>query len=198
MAARSTERGGGAGRAPLLVAGFGTPWQRDLDFGNRFVACAALLRWPDRVVVEDLSYSALLVLQRIDELRPSKLVLVGAVARGDRPGTVRRHRLGAQAPPPDEVHEHLVQSLDGSVDVAHTLAVLRYWSKLPPDTVMVEVEPADTSFGMGFTDDVADAIAPVLRMVGDEVGAADLAELVIDEEVLYRELRPVSGGGETS
>ena len=90
-----------------------------------------------------------------------------------------------------------MQSLDGSVDVAHTLAVLRYWSKLPPDTVIIEVEPADTAFGMGFTDEVADAIATVLHMVGEEAGCGDPAQLVIDEEVLYRELHPVTGATDT-
>ena len=193
MAAPSTERGRAANAATVLLAGFGTPCQRDLDFGSRFVACAAELRWPTRVVVEDLSYSAVLVLHRLDELRPAKLVLVGAVVRGDRAGAVRHHHLHPEAPSPDEVHDHLVQSLDGSVDVDHTLALLRYWDKLPPKTVMIDVEPADTSFGLGFSDHLADAMGTVLRLVADEVGCQEPAELLIDDEALDRELRNASG-----
>ena len=72
---------------PLLVGGFGVPWQRDLDFGSRFVCWAEDLDWPAGVVVEDLSYSALHVLHRLQELRPSKVVVVTSAARGeDRPG----------------------------------------------------------------------------------------------------------------
>ena len=179
------------------MAGFGTPCQRDLDFGSRFVVCAAELRWPARVVVEDLSYSAVLVLHRIDELRPAKLVLVGAVTRGDEAGAVRHHHLDPVEPPPQEVHDHLVQSLDGSVDVEHTLALLRYWDKLPPRTVMIDVEPADTSFGLGFSDHLADAMGAVLRLVAEEVGCEDRAGLAIDDEVLDRELRKASGAADT-
>jgi len=65
-----------------LIAGFGRPAMRDLDFGRQLVRYLQELEWPDGIVIEDLSYAAPLVLARLQELEPAKLVLVGAAARG--------------------------------------------------------------------------------------------------------------------
>ncbi|MGH9152168.1 MAG: hydrogenase maturation protease [Acidimicrobiales bacterium] len=155
----------------VLVGGYGSPACRDLDFGERFIRLAEAYDWPDGVVVEDLSYSAHLVLHRLQELRPQKVVLVGAVARGvDRPGTVRRYRLGAFSPDDGEVHDSLVEAVGGRVGLENMLSVVRHFGGLPSDTVVVEVEAADSSFGLGFSDELAAAIDPVLEVVRDELG----------------------------
>ena len=163
----------GRANAPLLVGGFGMPWQRDLDFGSRFVCCAEDLDWPENVVVEDLSYSALHVLLRLQELRPAKVVVVTAAARGeDVPGTLRRYAMGAEPPPPEEVHESLVEAVSGTIDLEQTLAVLRYWDALPRGSVLIEVEPRDTSPGLGLSEEVAARIDDVLAAVREELGSA--------------------------
>ena len=146
-----------------FVAGFGRPGMRDLDFGRQLVDCLQQLDWPDDVVVEDLSCSVPLVLHRLQELRPAKVVLLGAVPRDlDPPATIRRYR-------PD----------DEAVDVAqldHTLKAARQWGGLPPDTVVIEVEPAETTFGLGFSEELARCIDPVLDMVRAELDARSLPE----------------------
>lgn len=155
----------------VLVGGYGSPACRDLDFGERFTRLAETFDWPDGVVVEDLSYSAHLVLHRLQELRPMKLVLVGAVARGlDPPGTVRRYRLGASPPDAGEVHASLVEAIGGAVGLDNMLSVVRHFGGLPSETVVVEVEAADSSFGLGFSDETAAAIDPVLDVVREELG----------------------------
>jgi Ni,Fe-hydrogenase maturation factor len=84
-------------RCRALVAGFGRPGMRDLDFGRQLVRYLEGIGWPEGVVVEDLSYAAPLVLDRLRELEPAKVVLVGAAARGfDPPGALRRYRLRNQ------------------------------------------------------------------------------------------------------
>jgi Ni,Fe-hydrogenase maturation factor len=40
-----------------------------------------------------------------------------------------------------------------------------------PDTVVIEVEPADRSFGLGFSDEVEAVVDQVLAMVREEVDA---------------------------
>lgn len=157
----------------VLVGGIGLPWLRDLDFGTRFVWRAETLDWPDGVVVEDLSYAAHRVLHRLQELEPVKVVLVGAMPRaGDPPGTVRRYRLDLTPPDPEEVHARLAEAVGGIIDLDHTLAVARYWRALPEDTVVIEVEPEDREFGLGFSDVVAAAMVPVTELVRTEVGAS--------------------------
>jgi hydrogenase maturation protease len=159
--------------AHTLVGGIGLPWLRDLDFGTQFIRRVEHLAWPDGVVVEDLSYAAPRVLHRLQELTPTKVVLVGAMPREvDPPGTVRRYPLDLTPPPDEEVHERLGEAAGGIIDLDHTLAVVRYWKGFPPDTVVIEVEPADRSFGLGFSDEVEATVDTILAMVREEVGAA--------------------------
>ena len=85
---------GEAGPGCTLVGGIGLPWLRDLDFGTNWLARAATLRWPDGVVLEDLSYAAHRVMHRLQELQPGRVVLLGCMPRGTGPpGTIRRYAL---------------------------------------------------------------------------------------------------------
>ena len=156
----------------ILVGGVGLPWLRDLDFGTQFVRRCERLDWPGNVIIEDLSYAAHRVLHLLEELEPSKVVLVGAMPREiDPPGTVRRYHLDLTPPEEDEVHERLTEAVGGIIDLDHTLAVVRHWGGFPDDTVVIEVEPADRSFGLGFSDEVEASLGTVLNMVREEVGA---------------------------
>ncbi len=156
-----------------LIGGVGLPWLRDLDFGTNWLARAAELHWPDGIILEDLSYAAHRVMHRLQELQPARVILLGCMPRGeDPPGTIRRYDL-ADTPPVDdeEVHERLAESVGGIIDLDHTLAVCRHWDALPADTVVIEVEPAESEFGWGFSEPVEAAVATVLEMVRREVGA---------------------------
>jgi hydrogenase maturation protease len=167
----------------MLVGGFGRPGQRDLDLGRQLVSYLQQLDWPDGVIVEDLSYAAPLVLHRLQELLPGKVLLLGAVPRGaDEAGSLRRYRVDVTPPRPEEVQQRLEESVQGMVDLDHTLAVARHWGGLPVDTVVVEVEPADCSFGIGFSDDMAQVFDPVVAMVREELGDAESATFTFDRD----------------
>ncbi|HET9443549.1 MAG TPA: hydrogenase maturation protease [Acidimicrobiales bacterium] len=158
--------------ARVVVGGVGLPWLRDLDFGTQFIRRIESLEWPDGVVLEDLSYAAHRVLHRLQELRPTKVILVGAMPRDvDPAGTIRRYVLDLTPPSNEEVHERLAEAAGGIIDLDHTLAVVRYWSGFPESTVVIEIEPADRSFGLGFSDEVEEAVDQVLEMVREEVAA---------------------------
>lgn len=187
-------------RCRALVGGFGVPGRRDLDFGEKFIRYAETLEWPDGVVVEDLSYAAHMALHRLQELRPAKVVLVGAVSRGlDPPGSIRRYRLGPVTASPEEVQAHLAEAVGGDVDLDHTLAVVRHWGALPQDTVVVEVEAADSSFGLGFSETLAAVMDPLLDLVRDELddqewSQLDVAPLVSAVDATERVDAPLAGG----
>ncbi len=163
----SAEQGPGC----TLVGGVGLPWLRDLDFGTNWLARAASWPWPERVVLEDLSYGAHRVMHRLQELEPFRVVLIGCTPRGgDPPGTVRRYSLAeTPAAGPKEVQERLSEAVGGIIDLDHTIAVCRHWGALPADTVVIEVEPAESQFGLGFSRPVERAVDTVLTMVLDEV-----------------------------
>ena len=146
----------------VLVGGIGLPWLRDLDFGTQFLKRIDDVEWPEGVVVEDLSYSAHRVLHTLQDFLPDKVVLVGAMPRDvDPPGTIRRYHLDL-TPPDDE-------AVGGIIDLDHTLAVVRYWKGFPADTVVIEVEPGDRAFGLGFSEEVEAVVDTVLEMVQEEV-----------------------------
>lgn len=160
--------------ARVLVGGIGLPWLRDLDFGTQFIRRVEGLEWPDDVVVEDLSYAAHRVLHRLKELQPEKVVLVGAMPRDiDPPGTIRRYILDLTPPGDKEVADRLSEAIGGIIDLDHTLAVVRYWKGFPAGTVVIEVEPNDRAFGLGFSAEVEAKVDEVLAMVRAEAGIAE-------------------------
>lgn len=154
----------------VLVGGIGLPWLRDLDYGTQWVNRVEPLEWPDHVIVEDMSYAAHRVLHRLQEVRPGKVVLVGCMPRReDPPGTIRRYKLDLTPPSDDEVHQRLTEAATGIIDLDHTLAVVRYYREFPADTVVIEVEPEDDSFGLGFSDVVEATVDEVLELVRAEL-----------------------------
>lgn len=173
MSAPDTELGtepAASTRPVTLVGGVGLPWLRDLDFGTQFIRRVEDEQWSDEVILDDLSYSAHRVLHRLQEVRPDRVVLVGAMPRDvDAPGTVRRYVLDLTPPPDDEVTERLGEAVGGIIDLDHTLAVVRYWKGFPTDTVVIEVEPGDRAFGLGFSPEVEGVVDEVLAMVRAEV-----------------------------
>ncbi|MEO7119087.1 MAG: hydrogenase maturation protease [Candidatus Limnocylindrales bacterium] len=160
----------------ILVGGIGLPWLRDLDFGTQFINRFEGLEWPEGVLLEDLSYAAHRVMHRLQEVVPAKVILVGAMPRDvDPPGTVRCYRLDLTPPPPQEVHERLGEAVGGIIDLDHTLAVVRHFRALPENTIVIEVEPEDRAFGLGFSDAVEGAVSEVLSLVRAEVGIIEAA-----------------------
>jgi hydrogenase maturation protease len=154
----------------ILVGGIGLPWLRDLDFGTQFLKRIADLEWGDSVRLEDLSYSAHRVLHTLQDYRPEKVILVGAMPRDiDPPGTIRRYKLDLTPPGDEEVADRLGEAVGGIIDLDHTLAVVRYWKGFPADTVVIEVEPGDRAFGLGFSDEVESVVDTVLAMIREEV-----------------------------
>jgi hydrogenase maturation protease len=157
----------------VLVAGIGLPFLRDLDFGMNWLARAAELKWPESVVLEDMSYAAHRAMHRLQEIVPSRLIFVACMPRGvDPAGTIRRYHV-RDLPPLvlTEVHERLTEAVGGIVDLDHTICVCRYWNALPYDTQVFEVEPAESNFGLGFSPPVEAAVERVIQMVRSEVGA---------------------------
>ena len=90
-------------------------------------------------------------------------------APGGPPGTIRRYKLDLTPPDDEEVHERLSEAATGIIDLDHTLAVARYYRQFPDDTVVIEVEPADDSFGLGFSDAVEATVDEVLELVRREL-----------------------------
>ena len=88
----------------------------------------------------------------------------------DPAGTIRRYQLDLTPPEDDDVQERLAEAIGGVIDLDHTLAIVRWGKGFPADTVVIEVEPADRSFGLGFSEEVEASVDKVLALVREELG----------------------------
>jgi hydrogenase maturation protease len=155
--------------ARVFVGGVGNPWLGDLDFGPQFIRRYAGLEWPPGVVLEDAAAAAHRVLHQLQDARPDRVVFVAGFPRGDPPGTIRRYRLEGPPLDPEEVAARLGEAAGGVIDFDHTLQVARYYDALPEDTIVVEVEAVDQTFGTTFSPSVEESFDGVLAIVRAEV-----------------------------
>ncbi|MCC6020460.1 MAG: Ni,Fe-hydrogenase maturation factor [Thermoproteaceae archaeon] len=109
------------------------------------------------------------VFTMLDDLRshaPRKLILVGAVARGRRPGTVEVYRLSPRAPAsPWEVLDAIRPSLEGRISLEDLLAGLSYLERHADEIYVVECEPPDPGPRAGLSEGGAKCLEEVVRRV---------------------------------
>lgn len=173
----------------VLVGGVGQLYQGDLDLGR--VAAERLAGealGPD-VLVEDLHYGAVAVAQRLQDLRPRALVLVGAEERGRAPGTVQRRRVHLPDLPPGRLQQAVADAVTGYVTIDLVLEVARALGALPARTTVVEVEPARTDPGERLSPEGQAGLEAALALVRTEVGRAPLLELADQLRALSRQGR---------
>ena len=158
--------------ASVVVGGVGHLYQGDLDLGR---VAVERLRHDDLgsgVVVEEFSYGAVAVAQRLEELSPQLLVLVGAKERGREPGTVERREVTSLPRSPEEVQGAVADAITGYIDLELVLVVASGLGALPPRVVAIEVEPAATVPSEHLSPEAEAALAHVLQLVRRELATA--------------------------
>lgn len=161
----------------VLVGGVGELYQGDLDIGR--IAAERLARedFGSEVLIEDLYYGAVAVTQRLEDLRPSALVLVGATARGREPGSVERRRIVAAAPDVGRFQTAVEQAGTGHVSIDLIVDVAASFEALPARTVTIEVEPVRTEPSESLSEEVGVALEHALELTRVEVARLPLLEL---------------------
>ena len=153
----------------IVIGGVGHLYQGDLDLGRVAVERLAHDNLGPGVVVEEFSYGAVAVAQRLEELRPEVLVLVGAVARGREPGTVERHEVTVLPRDPMEIQGAIADAVTGYIDLGLVVEVAHGLGALPPRTVTIEVEPARTEPSDQLSPQAEAALAQAVELVRREV-----------------------------
>ncbi|GAC1328528.1 MAG: hypothetical protein NVSMB13_15720 [Mycobacteriales bacterium] len=161
----------------VLVGGVSELFQRDLDLGRLAVERLALEDLGPGALVEELHYGAIAVAQRLEELRPAALVLISAVRRGRVPGTVVRRRLDPPVLPAAEVQAAVGDAVTGYVHPDLVVEIAAALGVLPPRTVAVEVEPAETGSGEGLSGPARTGLDQALALVRAEARRAPLLAL---------------------
>jgi hydrogenase maturation protease len=160
-----------ARRQQILVAGIGNVFRTDDGFGCAVVQRLAADAWPDGVRVVDYGIRGLHL--SYDLLDPwDALVIVDAVPDQGAVGSVAAVEVGpADVGPGVAVDAH---GMDPTTVLA-SLAALG--GRLPPRTVVVGCQVADTGDGMGLTAGVEaavdDAVRAVRRLITQELRPTD-------------------------
>jgi hydrogenase maturation protease len=157
----------------VLLGGVGYWWQRDASFG--LVACDHLseLEWPDGIDIRQLDYGALYVTQDLADAHPpyDRLVLLAGVSRGRPAGQLYRRRWSASMPGPEEIQERVREAGAGVIDIDHLLVIAQHFGALPPEVVILEMEPVDSTGGEGLSPEAQQLLSQVADLVRQEVYA---------------------------
>ena len=162
----------------ILVGGVAELYQGDLDLGRRAVERLAGEDLGEDVLVEELSYGAVAVAQRLEDLRPDALVLIAAHARGRIAGAVQRREIGPPDRSPEELQLAVGDAITGYVTIDLLVEVTAALGALPARTVAVEVEPASVRPSEELTPEALAGLDEALELVRAEV--AGLRRAVVD------------------
>ena len=155
----------------ILVGGVAELYQGDLDLGRVAVDRLSEADLGPGVLVEELSYGAVAVAQRLEELRPDALVLVAAQPRGRPPGAVERREVSPPERSPQELQLAVGDAVTGYVTVDLLVDVTTALGVLPARTVCIEVEPASVQPSEELTPDARAGLEDALALVRAEVAA---------------------------
>lgn len=149
----------------ILVGGVGYRNLRDGSLGP-WLADRLAAEARNGIEVEDLSYGPVAVSHALRE-RPAydRLVLVGAVGRGRTPGTIESYRWRGVLPDPEEIQARVAEAVTGVISLENLLVVCGALGGLPDDVRVVEVEPADETWGEGFSPELEGRLQEVVEAV---------------------------------
>ena len=162
---------------PVLVGGVGELYQGDLDFGRHAVGQLAEMDLGRDAVVEELHYGAIAVAQRIGELRPAALILIGACAGGGAPGSVRRRRIRDHRPSAAEFQNSIGGAATGYVGIDLILDVAAGLGVLPARTVTIELEPVNAGPADSLSPEATRALPQAVGLARAEALRTPLLEL---------------------
>lgn len=134
----------------VLIAGVGHPNLKDLSFGQIFLAHLKQQEWPDNVDLEDLSFGAIAVLQWFQD-HPGKydrVVFISAAEREGRdPGILSVYQWNFDPLNETVVQECVAESVTGIISLDNLTMILQYFKALPPEVVVLDLEPVDSEIG---------------------------------------------------
>lgn len=122
------------------------------------------------VDVEDLSYSPIDVMFLLQRRTPyARAVFIGAVTRGDLPGTIRVSRWDPEPETPEAVQERIAEAVSGVISLDNLLRINQHFQALPSQVTVVEIEPEDERWGEGMTPTMERALREVVALLNGDL-----------------------------
>lgn len=132
------------------------------------------------VVLEDVSYNPIAVVQWLDSLEPTarfdRVVLVSGIARpGRRAGAVTIRDWDHVLPPDDLIQQAITEAVTGIISLDNTLVIAGYFRALPAQVTLVEIEPIEHAFGAQLSPAVAAAVEIATQRIRDLTCAGEMS-----------------------
>lgn len=147
----------------VVIGGVGYRNLRDHSFGLVMSDELESLARPPHLLVEDLGYNPVAIAQwfqaEAGTAPITRAVFVTAVGREDGrpPGTISAYRWDRALPGKEAIQRAVSDAVTGVVLVDNTLILAEWMRALPPDVMVVEVEPMEHAFGDEMSEPVAAA-----------------------------------------
>lgn len=146
-----------------VVAGIGNIFLGDDAFGVELARRLAKEELPEGVTVADYGIRGMHLAYDLLEIAPDTTILLDAVPRGDKPGTVYVLEIG-----PGDVDELAPAAVDAhGMAPDAVLALLDNLGGSPGRTLLVGCEPVSTEEGIGLSPTVAAAVEEAVGVVMD-------------------------------
>lgn len=152
----------------ILIAGVGYSNLTDLSLGPILFEHLVKRTWPEGTDVEDFSYGPLFILHFLGERAAyDRIILIGAVERERKPGSIRRYRWMNAMPHAEEIQARVIEAGTGVISLENLLVVATQFKKLPTEVVVLEVEPFDSSFGETLSEEMSAMLEPLADEIAD-------------------------------
>jgi hydrogenase maturation protease len=153
------------------IGGVGYRWFGDGSFGLVLSDELARLDWPPGVEVQDLGYGALHVALDLADTDPpyQRVILIAVTQRGREPGRLYRFRCDPRLPDSKEIQARMYETAAGVIDLDHLLVIGRHFGALPPDVVVIELEPYSDTTGDQLSAPVQALLPDAFALVRREV-----------------------------
>jgi len=149
----------------VLVCGVGYRFLRDNAVGVHITDTLAP-EASNGIEFEDLGYHPVGFMQKLQDRPPyDRIVFVGAIERGRDPATVTTIKYDHVLPPVEEIQERVGDSVTGSISLDNLVIVAEAFKALPEDVWIVEIEPADETWGDGFSPEVEAKLPEIMETV---------------------------------
>ena len=149
----------------VLVCGVGYRFLRDNAVGV-WVTDTLAPQASNGIEFEDLGYHPVGFTQNLNERPPyDRIVFVGSADRGREPGTITTVRYDHALPDPSEIQERVADSVTGTISLDNLVIVAEAFKALPEDVWIVEIEPADETWGDGFSPTIEAKLPEIMETV---------------------------------
>lgn len=126
------------------------------------------MQWPDGVIVEEMNWGPIAIVQYFQTLKISidRVIFLVAIERPERKvGEISVYQWLGQLPSEKQIQACVGDAATGVISVQNLLVIGEYFKIWPKEVFLVDVEPGEEKAGEHLTPEVNDSIPEILRIL---------------------------------